>query len=116
MANTAISKKDLAILKISYTNEEFTLLEEAIKFEPELVENFVTKAAPTGPTDTAAYDRIICSLFAHARNEYEASDDLPTWAETWSDAHWPNMPYRDFHSIDIFDRNSRFDRISLVSA
>lgn len=110
----SISKTDLAILKLSYTPEEFGLLEAAIAHDPALVATAVTRAAPANVGDTAAYDRIICSLFVSARDDYENDGQLPYWAEEWFDKHWPSTPYRDFHEVSIFNGNSRYDRISLL--
>ncbi|UXS98920.1 hypothetical protein [Agrobacterium tumefaciens] len=110
----AISKSDLAILKLSYTPEEFGLLESAIAHDPALVATAVTQAVPANVGDIAAYDRIICSLFVYARDEYENSNQLPYWAEEWFDKHFPNEAYRDFYECALFNGNSRYNGIKLL--
>lgn len=115
MSKDPISKTDMAMIKLTYTDQEFGLLEAAVKGDPALVADYVAKVKPVDFNDTKAYDRIVCSLFVNARDEWENDNVLPLWAEEWFDKFWPNQPYHQFYDIDIFNTKSRYDKISLVS-
>jgi hypothetical protein len=113
-----LNQSDLMQLKLyGHEPEMIALLQTAQNHDPYIVGRAMKAAKPSGLNDTAAWDKIACSLQDFGQKRLEHSDIMLGWYKQWLDECYPEIAARDYDGHDfqtMFGDDSRFDGMLML--